>query len=78
MLAAITVSPLGGLFYSAHVFWPNGWMDQYATWYGGRPQPWPHCVRWGPIPPPQKKVAQLPSLFGPCLCGQTAAHLSYC
>jgi len=21
------------------LFWPNGWMDQDATWYGGRPQP---------------------------------------
>jgi len=30
------------------VLWPNGWMDQHATWCGGRPPPWPHCVRWGP------------------------------
>jgi len=22
--------------FSAHVLWPNGWMDQHATWYGGR------------------------------------------
>jgi len=21
--------------------------DQDATLYGGRPRPWPHCVRWG-------------------------------
>jgi len=28
--------------------WPNGWMDQDATWYRGRPRPRPHCVRWGP------------------------------
>jgi len=33
---------------------PNGWMDQYETWHGGRPRPWPHCVRWGPSPLPQK------------------------
>ena len=26
--------------------WPNGWMDQDATWYGGRPRPRRHCVRW--------------------------------
>jgi len=19
--------------------WPNGWMDQYDIWYGGRPRP---------------------------------------
>ena len=23
-----------------------GWIN--ATWYGGRPRPRPHCVRWGP------------------------------
>ena len=30
---------------------------------GGRPWPWPHCVRWGPTSP---KGAQ-PPIFGPCL-----------
>ena len=30
------------------VLWPNGLMDQDETWHGGRPQPRPHCVRWGP------------------------------
>ena len=25
------------------VLWPNGWMDQDAIWYGGRPQP-SHCT----------------------------------
>jgi len=29
------------------LLWPNGWMDQDATWYGGRPRPWWHCIRWG-------------------------------
>ena len=29
------------------LLWPNGCMDQDATWYGGRPQPGQHCVRWG-------------------------------
>jgi len=33
---------------------PNGWMDQGATWYGGRPRPKRHCVRWGPSSPFQK------------------------
>ena len=23
------------------LLWPNGWMGQDATWYKGRPQPWP-------------------------------------
>ena len=44
--------------FSAHVLWPNGWMDQDATWCGGRPQHRPHCVRWAPtfsLPPPKKR-----------------------
>jgi len=28
---------------------PNGYMYQDTTWYGGRPQPRRHCVRWGPM-----------------------------
>jgi len=43
--------------------WPNGWMDQHATWYGGRPRPRPHCVRWGPSSP-QGGTAPI---FGPFL-----------
>jgi len=31
-------------------FRPNGWMDEDATYYGGRPWPWPHCVRYGQAP----------------------------
>ena len=27
------------------VLWPNAWMNQYVTWYGGRPRPRRHCVR---------------------------------
>jgi len=41
-------------------------MDQDATWYGGRPCPRPHCVRWNPAPP-QKRAQQPPPIFGPCL-----------
>jgi len=33
------------------VLWPNGWRDQEATWYGGRPRPRLQCVRWGPCFP---------------------------
>jgi len=28
-------------------------MHQYATWYGGRPQPRGLCVRWETSPPPK-------------------------
>ena len=36
------------------VLWPNGCMDQDETWHAGRPRPWPHSVKWGPISPPPK------------------------
>ena len=50
--------------FGPYMLWPNGWMDQDATWCGGRPQPWPHRVRCGPSHTP--KGAQRP-IFGPCL-----------
>jgi len=40
--------------FGPYLLWPNGWMDQDGTWYGGRPQPMGLCVRCGPSPPPQK------------------------
>jgi len=36
------------------LLWPNSWMDHDDTWYGGRPQPRPHCARWGLSSPLQK------------------------
>jgi len=29
------------------LLWPNGWMDQDATWYGGKRRPRRRCARWG-------------------------------
>ena len=29
------------------LLWPNAWMDQDATWYGGKPRPRRLCVTWG-------------------------------
>ena len=29
------------------LLWANGWMDQDATWYEGRPRPRPNCVTCG-------------------------------
>jgi len=43
--------------------WPNDWVNQDATWYGGGSRPRPHCVRWGPSCPLQKRVQ--PPIFGP-------------
>jgi len=56
------------------LLWPcNGWMDQDTTWYGGRPRPKQHCVRWEPSSPRARKGAQQPlTLFGPLYCGRVA------
>jgi len=45
---------------------PNGFIDQDATWYGGRPRPRRLCVRWGHRSPPQKRGGA-PQIFGSCL-----------
>jgi len=37
------------------LLWPNGWMDQDAIWYEGRPGPRPHYVRCGPTSPQKKR-----------------------
>jgi len=47
------------------LLWPNSWMDQDTTWYGGRPRPRRYCVRWG-SGSPRKGAQQLPT-FWPCL-----------
>jgi len=46
------------------LLWPNGCMHQDATWYGGRPGPTRHCVRYGPSYP-QKKGTPIPPNFWP-------------
>jgi len=51
--------------------WPNGWMHQDATWYGGRPQPRQLCVRWGHSSPPQK-WGGAPQFSAHVYCGQTS------
>jgi len=51
-----------GLF----LLWPNGWMHQDATCYGGRPMPWPQCARWGRSSLP-KKGAEAPNCWPICI-----------
>jgi len=46
------------------LLWPNGWMHQDATGYGGRPWPTRHCVRCGPSYL-QKKGTSTPPNFWP-------------
>jgi len=54
------------------LLWPNGWMQQDATSYGGRPQPRQLCVSSGPSLLPQK--GRSPTQFSAHVdCGQTAA-----
>jgi len=50
------------------LLWPNGWMDEDATWCGSRPRPRPLCIRRVPSYP--RKGHSSPPLFGPCLLWQ--------
>jgi len=58
------------------LLWPNGWIDEDATWYGSRPRPRPHCVRRGPSYP--RKGHSSPLFSAHVNCGHAVAHLSYC
>jgi len=49
--------------FGAHLLWPNGWMDQDATWHGGRSRPMPHCTRWGPSSPSPKRGQNPPNFW---------------
>jgi len=33
-----------------YLLWPNGFMDQVCSWYGGRPRPRRYFVKWGSTP----------------------------
>ena len=54
------------------LFWLNAWMDQDATWYGGRPRPRRYCVRWGSSSPPK---AHSPQFLAHMCCGQTTGWI---
>ena len=58
------------------LLWPNGWMDEDATWYGSRPRPRPHCIRRGPSS--ARNGHSSPPSFRPVFIVATVAHLSYC
>jgi len=64
--------------FSPFLLWPNCWMHQDATCYGGRPQPRPLCGRWdmGTQLPPQKMGGAQPHQFlAHVYCGQTAGWI---
>jgi len=54
------------------LLWPNGWMDQDATWYRSRPWPRPHCARCRPSSSPPKGALQFLAYI---YCGQTAGWI---
>ena len=50
------------------LLWPNGWVEQGVTWYGGRPRPRRHCVTYGPsAPTPKKGGTGAPTFQSMCL-----------
>ena len=57
------------------VLWPNGWMDQDATWYGGRPHPRPHCFKWWPSSPPPGRKGHSAQFLTHVCCGQMAGWI---
>jgi len=65
------------------VLWPNGWMDQDATWYGDSLGPGDVVLDGDPAFSHGKGHSSSP-LFGPCrfglyvYCSETVAHITYC
>jgi len=55
------------------LLWPNGWMDQDATWYGCRPRSRRHCIRWGTQLPHKKGT--VPHFLAHVYCGRTAGWI---
>ena len=59
--------------YNVGVLWPNGRMNQDATWYGSRP---PSVQVTDPSSHMERDIVALPT-FRP-ICSGTVAHLSNC
>ena len=49
------------------LLWPNGGMDEDATWYGSRPRPRPHCITRDPRYP--RKGNSSPLFSAHVYCG---------
>jgi len=61
--------------FGTRLLWPNGCMDQDATWYGSSPRPTRHCVRCGPSYPQKKGTPTLTQLLAHVYCGQMAGWM---
>ena len=55
------------------LLWPNGWMHQGATWYGGRPQPRRLC--WMGTQPLPRKGRSHTQFSAHVYCGQMAGWM---
>ena len=49
-------------------------MNPDETWHGGRPRPWPRCVRLGPSSRSPKR-GHRPPILAHVYCGQTAGWI---
>jgi len=56
------------------LLWPNGWMDEDTIWYGGRPRPRRHCVKWG-FSSPRKGHSTAPHSSAHVYCGEMAGRI---
>jgi len=62
--------------FGPYLLQPNGWMDQDATWYRGRPRPSEFVLDGDPAPPPQKGGrTPSPKLSAHFHCSQTAGWI---
>ena len=55
------------------VLYPNGFLDQDATWYGGRPWPKWHCIRCGPSSTHPKGHSSPPQFFS-AICDEISLY----
>jgi len=63
------------LIFGPCLLWQNGWMDQDATWYGGKCRLRRPCVRWARSSP-YKGHSPLPQFSVHVDCGQTAGWMN--
>jgi len=59
--------------FSPYLLWPNVWMDEDATWYGGKPRPRRHCAKCRPSFP--HRWHSSPHFLAHVDCGQTAGWI---
>jgi len=73
------LSPKGGSHrppnFGPCLSWPSGWMNEDASWYGGRLWPRGHIMLDGD---PASPKGHSPQFSTHVYCVQTVVHLSYC